>query len=363
MKKYILYGVSAEFLKNLVPLCLEKIKKEGGEVLYYCDSDKNKWDEKLGIYSPEKILENPEAIVVVLCHAIKQVEKSLREKGVKNEILYYPHFGFYFYADKYYKNYEMGEKTKKWIEKNEENIRALYNLEDEYTKDVLAASVAERKLGKLIFLNVRDLKEGHMSTTLYFHDAKIAPKNEFTLVDVGACTGDSIELIYKNYGEKLKKAYAFEPEEVNFMAMEENLKNIGIGEKCKCFCEGLWSEDTILYFSNNTDSNGTGNISSVGNIEVKVQALDNISLDIVGELAIKMDIEGAELEALKGAKNTITKYTPYLAICIYHKMKDILEIPAYINSINPNYKFYLRAGRHLECYAVPKKHFETEGEI
>lgn len=236
--------------------------------------------------------------------------------------------------------------------------KRIYNLDDEYTKNILAASVLERKLGQLEFLSVDSLQEGYMSTTLYFHDESIAPKNEFTLVDAGACTGDSIELIYRNYGEKFRKAYAFEPEEDNFIAMKENLKNIGIGEKCKCFCEGLWSEDTVLYFSNNTDSNETGNISNAGDIEVNVRALDNIILDVVGDLAIKMDIEGAELEALKGAEQTIIKYTPYMAICVYHKMKDILDIPAYINSINPNYRFYLRAGRHLECYAVPKQHFK-----
>lgn len=123
MKKYILYGVSAESLKNIVPLCIKKIKSEKGMVLYYCDSDEKKWDDNLGIYSPEKILENPEAVVVVLCHAIKQVEKSLREKGVKNEILYYPHFGFRFYADEYYRYDTMGEWTKKWIAENEVKIK------------------------------------------------------------------------------------------------------------------------------------------------------------------------------------------------------------------------------------------------
>jgi hypothetical protein len=57
---------------------------------------------------------------------------------------------------------------------------------------------------------------------------------------------------------------------------------------------------------------------------------------------IKMDIEGAELNALRGASKIIARDKPRLAVCVYHKFEDIMNIPSYILSLNPEYKLYLR---------------------
>ncbi|GBR76374.1 hypothetical protein NO2_0935 [Candidatus Termititenax persephonae] len=75
----------------------------------------------------------------------------------------------------------------------------------------------------------------------------------------------------------------------------------------------------------------------------------NIAVD--GRLCLKMDIEGSELEALTGAAETIKRYRPELAICVYHRGNDLVEVPRYIKSLNPNYKCLLGGGLHLICYA------------
>lgn len=55
-----------------------------------------------------------------------------------------------------------------------------------------------------------------------------------------------------------------------------------------------------------------------------------------------MDIEGSELEALKGSREIIKRCRPKLEICVYHKKEDLVEIPAFIKELVPEYKLYVR---------------------
>lgn len=54
---------------------------------------------------------------------------------------------------------------------------------------------------------------------------------------------------------------------------------------------------------------------------------------------IKMDIEGAEVDALLGAEETIKRFKPKLAICTYHRPTDPIEIRKILLNYNPNYRF------------------------
>lgn len=68
---------------------------------------------------------------------------------------------------------------------------------------------------------------------------------------------------------------------------------------------------------------------------VAANALDKVDF-------IKMDIEGSELGALRGARETIQRFRPKMAISVYHKSSDLYELPAAIRAIDPNYNFRLR---------------------
>jgi hypothetical protein len=76
---------------------------------------------------------------------------------------------------------------------------------------------------------------------------------------------------------------------------------------------------------------------------IRTTTIDDFLISVSGTKLdfIKMDIEGSELNALKGAKKVICKYRPKLAISVYHHPEDIYEIPKWIESLNLGYKFYL----------------------
>ncbi|MCU0849125.1 MAG: FkbM family methyltransferase [Spirochaetes bacterium] len=185
----------------------------------------------------------------------------------------------------------------------------------------------------------------------YFLKDLITVSDDEVFVDGGAFTGDTLLSYIKNFGNRYQKYYAFEPGTglpgLRKLIEKENIKNVTIIEK------GLWSKQDVLHFSTGTQD---GRINESGDLEISVDSIDNLCADAT---FIKMDIEGAELEALKGAAGTINKNMPKLAICIYHKPEDLFEIPLYIKSIAPDYKIFVRhhkyeIGVELVLYAIMK---------
>ena len=78
---------------------------------------------------------------------------------------------------------------------------------------------------------------------------------------------------------------------------------------------------------------------------------------MTGKDDIKMDVEGSELDALEGAKQTILNNKPKLAVCLYHKTKDFIDIPNLIHNLVPEYKLYVRhhsfSVNETVLYAIP----------
>ncbi|SCZ76107.1 FkbM family methyltransferase [Pseudobutyrivibrio xylanivorans] len=177
--------------------------------------------------------------------------------------------------------------------------------------------------------------------------------------DVGSCDGMSAVQFLK-WCNGNGYAYCFEPDEKNIKGLEANMKAKCItSEQYEVIRKGAWNMDGTVYF----DAKGTAGScicedveSDKGSVEsIEVTSLDNVFLDKKVTF-IKMDIEGAELKALEGAQRIIAEQKPKLAICVYHKPEDILEIPMYILELNRDYKFYLRhysfEGLETVLYAV-----------
>ena len=137
---------------------------------------------------------------------------------------------------------------------------------------------------------------------------------------------------------RLKKTFAFEPNPESFRICERIKQQYNM-DYVNLYPYGTWSKKAVLHFDTTTDTGST--INDSGDTDIEVVSID----DIIGDAKvtfIKMDIEGAELESLKGSAKTIVNNHPKLAICIYHKPEDMITIPLYIKSLVPEYKFYVR---------------------
>ena len=167
----------------------------------------------------------------------------------------------------------------------------------------------------------------------------VQPSFGDTVLDIGACYGDTSLWFLKYIGDK-GKIYAFEPINDNFKKLLENIK-INQANNIIPFKMAIDGRETQASFLN---KGGGSLLVDKGNIDVKTTTIDKFIKD--NEVShvdfIKMDIEGAELGALRGSMNTIKQFKPKLAICIYHKIDDFILIPAMIKHLNKNYKFYLR---------------------
>ena len=140
------------------------------------------------------------------------------------------------------------------------------------------------------------------------------------------------------------KVIGFEPnttviDKINHDIKNSKLKNITV------YSVGLWDKNCTktFYLKENLDSSLTNKENSTGEIKVQLVKLDDfLHRNGINKVDfIKLDIEGAEIQALKGAKETILKNKPNMAISAYHNKKDIYNIILYIKKLNPDYKFYL----------------------
>lgn len=162
-----------------------------------------------------------------------------------------------------------------------------------------------------------------------------------TVLDCGAYTGNTA-LYFSRMAAETGRVYSFEAMPQTYDKLARNIQDLCL-TNVECFNNALNDTCETLFFSEEV---GPGARVSAKPTKIQVQA---VSIDSFVEKHslqsvdfIKMDIEGNELAALKGATRTIQSFLPKLAICIYHKDSDFYEIPDFIRSLSTSYKFYLK---------------------
>jgi len=163
------------------------------------------------------------------------------------------------------------------------------------------------------------------------------------VVDCGAYIGDTALYFYKKMNNR-GRIYCFEPFSKTFLKLKNNIKFFNAEDKIIPINKGLSNVEGKFKFTTFASNIGASRIDPNGETEVEITTIDIFAQqeNLPKVDFIKMDIEGAECDALRGAENVIKKYRPKMAICIYHKMDDHWNVPKIILSFDPNYKFYLK---------------------
>lgn len=197
----------------------------------------------------------------------------------------------------------------------------------------------------------------------YLYEVETPPEEKFdllqigteeTYVDLGAYDGDTLIEFLNETSMQFTKLYGMEPDLHSYRKMKRRLYMIGsaIMELYNC---GAWDEDTSLTFSYSRGRGSTAVIvpkeETQGETgrrhgtarlrEVKMMKTDTM---LRGDAAtyIKIDVEGAEKNALRGAEKTIAEFCPKLNVALYHRNEDMFELPLMISKMNKKYKFYMR---------------------
>ena len=190
------------------------------------------------------------------------------------------------------------------------------------------------------------------SSSQYFAIKQFAQSINETICDVGAFVGDvTEEYIRRGMGNCI--IYAFEPDRKNLRALETRVHRINSewaldNDVIHIVPECVGREEGTVCFTETGSYDSYICDGASGGVEVRMRTIDGFFSDKQLPTLIKVDKEGAEIDLLMGAADTIRKEKPKLAICIYHKIYDAVQIPEYIHQICPEYKFAVR--NHTRSY-------------
>ncbi|MEH2414964.1 FkbM family methyltransferase [Nostoc sp.] len=344
---------------------LKGLRKIGIEPLAFADNNSKLWNQSvdgLTVLSPEDAAQTfgNKAVFVVtiwgacsthrLAHTREQLQLLNCLKIVSCTFL------FWKYPETFLPHYCLDLPHK--VYQQAENIKKAFSIwADEQSRHEYLVQLRWRMV--LDF----DSLSSPVSQEQYF------PQDIFTLsptdvfVDCGAYNGDTIESFLKHQSSFLGRIIALEPDPNNFKKLQGYVDTLpkSLQEKVTILPLAAAAQRKKLRFA------ATGTVSSVvtntGKLEIDGVPLDELLNDTVPTF-IKMDIEGAELDALLGTQKIIQNASPILAICLYHCQDHLWRIPLLLKSLSSQYRFFLRPHGEecwdLNCYAVPVTRLKPE---
>lgn len=347
-------------VENLRSIAIVGSAGEGQRLARICASNNIKIDaivdddrSKVGSVVEGQLIEPTSALaslpkttpVVIASHRVLNASKRLRDQGFRTVI---PFATLQALAPEQFPPHMFYQNLLDDLWANRGKYETLHDrLADDRSRQVLDAVLGFRQT-----LDPRILQQVLSEDDLY------APKGlfEFTsneaYVDGGSYDGDTIRAFIDRVHGRFDDIYAFEPDPATFEKLSSNFRH---EPRVHPIHAGLHSHVGQLRFRD--DASRGAIFANDGGIEMPVTTID----DVLGARRltyVKMNIEGAEIDALHGGRNAICKWLPRLAISVYHRASDLWRIPEVISEISSDYQLYLRQhdGGIIETvlYASPR---------
>lgn len=215
-----------------------------------------------------------------------------------------------------------------WIAHESEWARLFDTMADEESRQTLLDVVRYRLTAEPAFMRnftVR-LRDQYFESFMQLESE--------TFVDAGGFDGDTSEEFCLRYPD-YRAIHLFEPSPSNISAARRRLRG---REHINFLQLGLSDSPGCLHFD--SEAGSASSVSEAGGATIEVVKLDDA---IAGAVSfIKMDLEGWEMKALAGCAQHIRNDYPKLAISVYHSAEDFRKVPAYLRSLQSQYRIYLR---------------------
>lgn len=333
-------------------------------VHYFCDDDYNKWETSfhdIRVISFDKLKEfcQNEKVNVILTSVFAGPILG-RLEGI-SAVVYEP---FSMLIDRYYKNsFYKVSLPKEEIEIFQNKVQIVIDkINDMESKQILKKILnVVSESGRMRYSYFFDVVSRE---DCYFIKEVLEALPEHPIViDCGGFTGDLMTALDR-HGIAYDKVYSFEVNQELFGIMQENIRKNSLEGRFLPINKGVWDASGKAYLNVKSDDIAGGKVDNdTDGVAIDVVSIDDYFGDMKFDF-IKMDIEGAELNAIGGGISSIRNCRPIMAISLYHSVSDVVEIPLYLFEKLENYHFLIRHHSFIDSeivlYCIPDERMKEE---
>lgn len=220
---------------------------------------------------------------------------------------------------------------------NKDKFERVYDmLEDECSRQTYENVINFKIGGRIEYLNACTSPKDEV------YDSLVRLSDNEVYVDLGAYNGDTVLEFNEKVSGRYRHIYAFEPNPKNYRKLDKNTAHLA---DCSLFNAGAWSSSGIKKFTKNEGR--MSRASSSGEIDTMCLAVDEAVKE--QSTLIKLDVEGAEREAIIGAEKQIAGGARVIT-ALYHRNEDMFAIPLQLKEINPDFKLYVRHQLYIPAW-------------